>query len=48
MMQYDATYCLKNKFDEEQYNATIIACALDHDIAQLSTGHDNLIKFAKI
>jgi ATP-binding cassette subfamily C (CFTR/MRP) protein 1 len=32
-----------NKFDEERYNATVFACALDHDIAQLPAGHDTEI-----
>lgn len=32
-----------NKFDEERYNATVTACALDHDFAQLPAGHDTEI-----
>ncbi|KAG0612580.1 hypothetical protein M758_6G039100 [Ceratodon purpureus] len=32
-----------NKFDEERYAATVTACALDHDIAQLPAGHDTEI-----
>jgi ABC-type multidrug transport system fused ATPase/permease subunit len=33
----------ENKFDENRYNETVTACALDHDIAQLPAGHDTEI-----